>query len=94
MNLAQRICLRFVTSIYELLEILHLYQEYCPQPGAEIFKRSQEIDFDFLVTDLPKILESMQVGAKRIKTTDEHRCRRATPSHLIHPYYFFAFFAP
>jgi signal transduction histidine kinase len=25
----------------ELLEILRLYQEYCPQPGAEIFKRSQ-----------------------------------------------------
>nr|WP_231936268.1 GAF domain-containing protein [Fischerella sp. NIES-3754] len=50
----------------ELLEILRLYQEYCPQPGAEIFKRSQEIDFDFLLTDLPKILESMQAGAKRI----------------------------
>jgi PAS domain S-box-containing protein len=50
----------------DLLEILRLYQEYCPQPGSEIFKRSQEIDFDYLVTDLPKILESMQVGAKRI----------------------------
>ncbi len=50
----------------DLLDMLRLYQKYCPQPGAEIFKRSQEIDFDFLVTDLPKLLESMEVGAKRI----------------------------
>jgi signal transduction histidine kinase/PAS domain-containing protein len=52
--------------ISDLLEMLYLYQEHYPQPVSAIVERSQQIDFDFLVTDLPKLLESMQSGAKRI----------------------------
>ncbi len=52
--------------IVELLDMLRLYQEHYPQPVSAIVERSQEIDFDFLVTDLPKLLQSMQVNAKRI----------------------------
>ncbi|RUR77528.1 GAF domain-containing protein [Chlorogloeopsis fritschii PCC 9212] len=52
--------------ISNLLDMLRLYQEHYPQPVSTIVERSQDIDFDFVVMDLPKLLESMQAGAKRI----------------------------
>ncbi|MDM9383049.1 GAF domain-containing protein [Chlorogloeopsis sp. ULAP01] len=52
--------------ISSLIDMLHLYQENYPQPVSTIVERSQDIDFDFVVMDLPKLLESMQAGAKRI----------------------------
>lgn len=53
--------------VEELLEILNLYQQYCPQPHRELLERLEEIDLEFLRTDLPKILKSMNVGAERIR---------------------------
>jgi PAS domain S-box-containing protein len=53
--------------IKDLLEIISLYQEKTPNPGSEIRDRIEEIDLDFLLEDLPKLLGSMQVGAERIK---------------------------
>ncbi|MFQ4143822.1 GAF domain-containing protein [Chlorogloeopsis sp. ULAP02] len=52
--------------ISSLIDMLCLYQENYPQPVSKIVERSQDIDFDFVVMDLPKLLESMQAGAKRI----------------------------
>ncbi len=52
--------------IINLLEILQLYQDYYPQPVSTIVERSQQLDFDFVKADLPKLLQSMQAGAKRI----------------------------
>jgi PAS domain S-box-containing protein len=49
-----------------LLGILHLYQKNYPQPIAEIEKLSREIDLEFIITDLPNLLSSMESGAKRI----------------------------
>ncbi|MBE9034254.1 GAF domain-containing sensor histidine kinase [aff. Roholtiella sp. LEGE 12411] len=52
----------------QLLEILQLYQLHYPHPEHEIRSAIDAIDFDFLVQDLPKILNSMQVGANRIRS--------------------------
>ncbi|WP_392531139.1 GAF domain-containing protein [Nostoc sp. C117] len=52
----------------QLLEILRLYQLHYPHPHSEIRKAIEAIDFDFLVEDLPKIMESMQVGSDRIRS--------------------------
>lgn len=52
--------------ILELLDILRLYQENYPEPVPPIQQLAKDIDLDFIVTDLPKILTSMQVGAQRI----------------------------
>ncbi|MBD2770782.1 GAF domain-containing sensor histidine kinase [Iningainema tapete] len=52
--------------ILELLDILHLYQEYYPEPAPTIQQLSDHIDLDFLLMDVPKLLTSMQVGAQRI----------------------------
>ncbi len=52
--------------IQDLLRIVHLYQDYYPQPFEEIKYELQEIDLDFIIKDLPKLLNSMKVGADRI----------------------------
>ncbi len=49
-----------------LLRLIHLYQEFYTHPVPEIQYCSEEIDLDFLVDDLPKILNSMEMGAERI----------------------------
>ncbi|MDJ1173144.1 PAS domain S-box protein [Roseofilum capinflatum] len=52
--------------IEDLLGLLDLYQQHYPEPDEEIAEEAEEIDIDFLREDLPKMLESMQVGADRI----------------------------
>ncbi|MBD1822534.1 HAMP domain-containing histidine kinase [Cyanobacteria bacterium FACHB-DQ100] len=51
----------------ELIELLKLYQACYPQPMPNIQARAAEIDLEFLLEDLPKLLISMKVGADRIK---------------------------
>lgn len=53
--------------IEDLLNLLHLYQENYPQPVAEIQDTIADIDLDFLVEDLPRILSSIVMGAERIR---------------------------
>ncbi len=50
-----------------LLELVQLYQECYPNPAANIGDKIDEIELDFLVDDLPKMLSSMKVGADRIR---------------------------
>jgi two-component system NtrC family sensor kinase len=52
--------------IQDLIKIVNLYRQYYPQPAEEIQAELQEMDLDFLVNDLPKLLKSMEVGADRI----------------------------
>ena len=54
--------------IQDLLELIKLYQEEYPEPTPRIRERMDEIDLDFLDSDLQKLLESMQSGADRIRT--------------------------
>ncbi|NET06105.1 MAG: HAMP domain-containing protein [Symploca sp. SIO2B6] len=51
----------------ELLELVELYQLHYPNSAAEIQERIEEIELDFLATDLPKIMSSMQLGVDRIR---------------------------
>ena len=50
-----------------LLELLSLYQRYETQPHPQITTLAQDIELDFILTDLPKILASMEVGSTRIQ---------------------------
>ncbi|HEY9748264.1 MAG TPA: ATP-binding protein, partial [Allocoleopsis sp.] len=50
----------------DILGLLQLYQQHCPNPAPEIESEIQAIDLDFLLEDLPKLLSSMKVGAERI----------------------------
>jgi len=50
-----------------LLKLANYYQQAYPEPGPEIAKHLELIDFDFLREDLPKTLSSMKVGADRIR---------------------------
>lgn len=51
----------------DLLELLSLYQQYYPNPVSEIEELEEDIDLSFLRLDLPKLLDSMKVGAERIR---------------------------
>ena len=51
----------------DLLTLIQLYQQYFPQTGPEIQAHIADIDLEFLIEDLPKILNSMKVGAERIR---------------------------
>jgi signal transduction histidine kinase len=50
-----------------LLEVVQLYQQRYPNPGSDIERAVEEIDLEFLQTDLPKMLASMKVGSERIR---------------------------
>ena len=60
--------------VSDLLRLVKLYQKYCPQSQPEIEELIQEIDLDFIIEDLPQLLNSMQVGAERIR--DIVKCLR------------------
>ena len=51
----------------DLLHLLNLYREYYPNPSPEIKDQIEEMDLDFLVEDLPKVMSSMQMGSDRIR---------------------------
>jgi len=52
---------------HDLLALIALYQQTYPKITAEISEKIEEIDIVFLAEDLPKILNSMKVGADRIR---------------------------
>lgn len=51
----------------DLLSILDLYLQNCPNPNPEIRDRAFEIDLEFIIEDLPKSLSSMKIGIERIR---------------------------
>jgi two-component system, NtrC family, sensor kinase len=51
----------------DLLDLLNLYQSTYPQETSELSERKESIDLDFLQEDLPKILDSMNLGTDRIR---------------------------
>ncbi len=51
----------------DLLGLLHLYQQQYPNPTLEIQAEAEEIELEFLISDLPKMLDSMKMGANRIR---------------------------
>ncbi|HEY9810416.1 MAG TPA: response regulator [Halomicronema sp.] len=55
------------TYVQDLLEILQLYQQQLPSPGAAIATRAEEIDLEYVIEDLPQLISSMKVGVERIR---------------------------
>jgi two-component system, NtrC family, sensor kinase len=53
--------------IKELIQLLELYQQHYPEPVSEIREAAADMEIDFLVEDLSKIVSSMQVGTDRIR---------------------------
>lgn len=51
----------------DLLELLQLYRTDFPHSSVEIESLLAELDLDFLSEDLPKVMDSMRVGAERIR---------------------------
>ncbi|MGE5655185.1 MAG: sensor histidine kinase [Actinomycetota bacterium] len=51
----------------DILDLLRLYQKHYAKPVLEIEEKIQEIDLEFAVKDFTKLLDSMQLGADRIK---------------------------
>jgi two-component system, NtrC family, sensor kinase len=55
------------TYVQKLLELLQIYQTKYPDFDAEIFNFTEEIDLEFIIEDLAKILSSMRSGTLRIR---------------------------
>ncbi|MEH2312197.1 MAG: response regulator [Nostoc sp.] len=59
--------LNFVEQyVHEIVNLLYLYQKYLPEPPDEIQNAIQKSDLNFLLNDLSKIIQSMQVGTDRV----------------------------
>ncbi|MEG4504085.1 AAA family ATPase [Microcoleus sp. F6_B4] len=50
-----------------LLHLLRLYQKNYPNPVQEIVKETEQIDLDFLMKDFTKMIDSMRLGAARVR---------------------------
>ncbi|MCL1473445.1 sensor histidine kinase [Argonema antarcticum] len=51
----------------DLIRLIELYQRKYPNPDPEIEDLTEEIELDFLVEDLEKMLTSISMGANRIR---------------------------
>lgn len=51
----------------DLLELIELYNENFPNPSDKIQNKIDDIDLEFIVEDLPKVINSMQIGSHRIR---------------------------
>ncbi|GGA30393.1 PAS domain S-box protein [Okeania sp. KiyG1] len=53
--------------IRDLVHLLNLYRQNYQDPIPEIQDFAEDCDADFLIEDLPKIIDSMNIGANRIR---------------------------
>ncbi|MEG5159240.1 AAA family ATPase [Microcoleus sp. AT3-A2] len=56
-----------IAAVKDITEYLQLYKEKFPSPGEEIEEKAEESDIEYLLEDLPKMLNSMQIGCDRIQ---------------------------
>ena len=54
-------------SLADVVEHLKLYQSSLPNPGDEIIDHAEDIDLDYSLEDLPKIIDSMTMACDRLK---------------------------
>jgi signal transduction histidine kinase len=50
-----------------ITQILNLYQHECPNPSANLLKVMEDLDLEFALEDIAKILDSFTLGTDRIK---------------------------
>jgi histidine kinase len=53
--------------VRDLICIVNLYQQHYPNPVPAIAEAAEDIELDYLMEDLPKMLGSMQLGTDRIR---------------------------
>ncbi|MGL5065879.1 MAG: trifunctional serine/threonine-protein kinase/ATP-binding protein/sensor histidine kinase [Microcoleus sp.] len=53
--------------VQDLICILNLYQQHYPNPVESIAAAAADMELDYLIEDLPKMLGSMQLGIDRIR---------------------------
>ncbi|WP_442936894.1 AAA family ATPase [Nostoc sp.] len=54
-------------TLADIVEHLKLYQENLPNPADKIIDHAEEIDLDYSLSDLPKMLDSMSMACDRLK---------------------------
>ncbi|GAX34206.1 trifunctional serine/threonine-protein kinase/ATP-binding protein/sensor histidine kinase [Nodularia sp. NIES-3585] len=54
-------------AVIDLIDYLEMYQAKFPNPGAEIQQKAAEIEIDYLLKDLPQIIDSMKLSTQRIR---------------------------
>ncbi len=70
-----------------LLEVVQAYQQHYPDPVEELEDLIEELDLDFTLKDFPRLIDSMKLGAQRIRDIvtslrtfsrlDEAECKEA-----------------
>ena len=53
--------------IQDLLKVLKLYQTHYPVPSPDIQALSQDLELDYILKDLPKLMGSLKTGTQRIR---------------------------
>ncbi|MEG3991630.1 GAF domain-containing protein, partial [Microcoleus sp. S28C3] len=53
--------------LQDLFELIDVYQDSFPKPGAQVEEKIEDIDLEYLREDLPKLIGSMQEGVDRIR---------------------------
>ena len=53
-------------AVQHLIHHLRLYQEKFPNPGVEIEQDAENIDLEYFLKNLPKMLSGMQIGTERL----------------------------
>ncbi|MEB3217228.1 MAG: ATP-binding protein, partial [Nostocales cyanobacterium 94392] len=54
--------------VQDLLDLITIYQQQNNNSDSIVAKKSSEIDLDFILEDLPKLLKSIEIGTSRIRT--------------------------
>ncbi|MCW5313412.1 AAA family ATPase [Nostoc sp. KVJ3] len=54
-------------TLADIVGHLKLYQENLPNPAEEIIEHAEEIDLDYSLSDLPKMIDSMSMACDRLK---------------------------
>ncbi|MEG4444400.1 AAA family ATPase [Microcoleus sp. AT9_B5] len=73
-------------TIAELIEHLTLYQETFPNQSEEIIDHAEEIDLEYTLEDLPKMMDSMSAACDRLKniSTSLRTFSRADRDYKVH----------
>ncbi|MBD1884587.1 ATP-binding sensor histidine kinase [Microcoleus vaginatus] len=53
--------------LQDLFDLIDVYQDSFPKPGAKVEEKIEAIDLEYLREDLPKLIGSMQEGVERIR---------------------------
>jgi signal transduction histidine kinase len=71
--------------LQDLFHIIDLYQKYYPHPEPKLVEEMSNIDIDYLRSDLPNLIASMQEGVHRIRdiTNSLRNFSRADGDHQV-----------